>query len=338
MKKEEMTREEIHTENQENTEQPKKLSGKVIWGIVLLLLLCVVVSAAIFIPRLKKAAPTDGEDVIALLPETVGDEGTASGENGGTAGDASAAGESAGTGQDAASDASGTADSIRRVGGTTTLYSKMTVEDKKQVWQSSTSVDIFRKYYEGARSAGMEGKITVENDGSDDKKLIAPGTENTYTFWVKNPGQTVINYRVFFHEESDGYKIPIQVRLKCGNTYVFGTDDSWEEIGLLNSFEHASQLAPKNYASYTLEWRWPYRTESSFDTFLGNKATKKDIEQMILICTYGESDGTEETRLLGAKTGDDTIIWLWVLLAVLAAAAAVYMAGRMSKDRREADE
>lgn len=334
----EMNREENNKAIEEQAVQKKCLPRKAVWGLVLILLFGVIVSAAIFIPRLKRAAPTDGEDVIALLPETAGDENKASGESGGIAGSASVAGESAEAGQNAASDASGTADNVRRVGGTTTLYSRMTVEDKKQVWQSSTSVDIFRKYYEGARSAGMEGKITVENDGSDDKKLIAPGTENTYTFWVKNPGDTVINYRVFFHEESDGYKIPIQVRLKCGNTYVFGTDDSWEEIGLLNSFEHASQLAPKNYASYTLEWRWPYRTDSSFDTFLGNKATKKDIEQMILICTYGESDGTESTRLLGVQTGDDTNIWLWVLLALLGAAAAACMARRMARDRRKEGE
>lgn len=326
------------TKENENKEQPKKLSRKVIWGIVLILLLCVVVSAAIFIPRLRKAAPTDGEDVIALIPEEDAEEDAeADGDDAGESEDGTGDGADSGAAGEA-QEASGEAVSGIRRAGSPTIYAKMQTEDKKQVWTSSTSVDIFRKYYEGARSAGMEGKITVENDGSDDKKLIAPGTENTYTFWVKNTGQTVIDYRVFFHEESDGYKIPIQVRLKCDGAYVFGTDDSWEEIGLLNSFEHTGQLAPKNYAQYTLEWRWPYRTESSFDTFLGNKAVKKDIEQTIMIFTYGESDGTETVGLRGVQTGDDTNLWLWLLLAVLGAAAAACMARRMARDRRKEGE
>ena len=287
------------------------LNKKTIWGLVLVLLLAITVSAAVFVSNVKKHAPTEMDTVINLVPE-----------------DEEAAKESADkdttesqTEQDSSNDEiihievpksnlkNGTTyravsrEEKRQVG---TLDAEMIVEDEVQIWESETHVDIFDRAYYGTKEAGTENEITVENLGK--KNLIAPGTEEEYVFWVKNTGQVGIDYWVSFEEHNtSGYDIPLEVRVKCGDSFILGSKNKWEPIDKLDFVKHEGHLNIKNYARYTLEWRWQFERDDEYDTYLGNEAVGKDIVQEIVIHTYGEGYDRpiyETFSVMGVKTGD----------------------------------
>lgn len=301
----------------------EKKSKKKIWLIVFALLLAIAVSAGIFVSELKKKTPTEGDEVISLLPETSDDtkeeekdnqsvetdSDEASNSEGNTSSNdaADSNGDSAGNGEGQTEE--GTSTTVQR-----TLYAAMETEDENQAWGSTTAIDIFDEFYQNQNEEN-----TVENDGSDSMNLIAPGTEDSYTFWVKNTGEVSLDYKVWFEQiQTEGYDIPLEIRVKCGDTYVVGADDTWEDITALDSYEDNRTLKAKNYAQYTLEWRWPFEVDDDYDTYLGNEAVAKNIEQKIIIHTYGEADaaGWGGIGSVGIQTGDNAMLLGWSVLAV----------------------
>ena len=177
----------------------------------------------------------------------------------------------------------------------------------------------------------------------DDRKLIAPGTESEYTFWVKNTGETDISYRVSFDENQYGsLNIPLEVRVKCGDDYFLGSSSEWASIHELDKAEHEGKLREKNYARYTLEWRWPFEIDDVYDTALGNQAVKELLEQEIIIYTYGEGEDIpifDWITSTGVKTGDASngLLWLLILLLALAAMGCIYKINRR-RSQKEAEE
>ena len=87
--------------------------------------------------------------------------------------------------------------------------------DDKTVWTTNTKVEIFRVSYEN-------GEQVVTVNGSNGQKVIAPGTENSYTFKLKNTGTVALDYTL----EVDAYftpadiKIPISGRTNCDMTVL----------------------------------------------------------------------------------------------------------------------
>ena len=159
----------------------------------------------------------------------------------------------------------------------------------------------------------------------------SPGTGSEYTFWVKNTGETDISYRVSFDENQYGsMEIPLEVRVKCGDDYFLGNATEWASIHDLENVNHSGKLREKNYARYTLEWRWPFEIDDVYDTSLGNQAVKELLEQEIIIYTYGEGEdipifdtiiSTGESILdtiipSSVKTGDGANAVLWAGIAL----------------------
>lgn len=308
---------------------------KLIWGIVLALLLAIAASAGIYVSNLKETTPTENENVIALVPE----------ESDVQTGDDTAENADAASTEDETVQVEVPKSTLRK--GTTytavknekrqvgTLDAEMTVEDDVQIWQSETHVDIFDRTYYGTKAAGTENEITVENEGH--KNLIAPGTEEEYTFWVKNTGQVGIDYWVSFEEhDTPGYDIPLEVRVKCGDAYILGSKNKWEPMEKLDFLKHEGHLSVKNYAQYTLEWRWQFEIDDEYDTYLGNEAVNKDIVQEIIIHTYGEGYDRpiyETFSVTGVKTGDSANVLLWIILLILAIVAMYFIRKNTKKHK-----
>ena len=301
-----------------------------IWIIVFVLVLLIAISAGFYVSKLKNVTPTDGEDVIALVPEDGEEEADESGE--GSEGDDEVIDIEVPESSGAASKkggVQGTRQEKRQVG---LMEAEMTVEDDLQVWKTETEIDIFEKYYKGTREAGTRNEITVENGGYDDMNLIAPGTENTYVFWVKNTGQVGIDYTVTFEEHQKPiHTIPLEVRVKCGDTYLLGEDNQWVSIHKLDDLTHEGHLSVKHYAQYTLEWRWPFEIDEAHDehdTNLGNMAVTRNLEQEIIIRTYGEGYDRpiyEMFSVAGVKTGDMSNAFVYVVLMLAAIAACILL-------------
>lgn len=316
----------------------KNNNHKYLWGMVAALFLAVVLTASVYISNVKQMTPTENEDVIALVPDNT--ESTESAEDTEAAGNPEEASITQvetpkSSLKNGANSSGGTYTGQRQVG---TLDAEMTVEDENTVWSTMTKVNIFRKAYRGSKEAGTQNELTVENGmEEDDRNLIAPGTENDYTFWVKNTGQVGLDYRLWFEEHNTkGHELPLEVRVKCGEHYLLGSKDAWESIDALDSLEHEGHLSVKHYAQYTLEWRWPFeRGEDVYDTYLGDTAVEKLLEQEIIIHTYGEGYDRpiyETFAVMGIQTGDTASMLLWIVLAVFALAVLVYTRKRLKKD------
>ena len=318
----------------------KRGNHRYIWGIAFVLFLAVAITASVYISNVKQMVPMENEDVIALVPmgdDTQTEELDSEVPSEQNEKEIVKVGVPQSTLKNGVKTA-GTVTQQRQIG---LKKAEMITEDDVQVWGTETAVDIFKKYYTGTAEAGTEGEVTVENTGDvDDRKLFAPGTESEYTFWVKNTGETDISYRVYFEENQYGsMEIPLEVRVKCGDEYFLGNNSEWASIHELETVDHSGKLREKNYARYTLEWRWPFEIDDVYDTALGNQAVKELLEQEIIIYTYGEGEDIPifDTILSPGgsifdtiippvvKTGDAANIALWAGIALFCGAALVVL-------------
>lgn len=187
------------------------------------------------------------------------------------------------------------------------------VYDENTLWGTETEIEIFKISY-----ANGENVVTVHSDDSD--KLLAPGTENEYTFWLKNTGNITAHYTMeteAYFSNSE-YAIPVEVRMKdySGN-YLLGDDVSWDEVLRLNEISDTASLGPNSYASYTLEWQWPFESDDEYDTLLGNLALEEDLTLTIVIRTIATAEYV--------KTGDDANMTMWFLVVLITLLAVVVL-------------
>jgi len=196
----------------------------------------------------------------------------------------------------------------------------ITVHDDVRTWETTTQVDIFKIAYEN-------GEAVVTVDGMGDK-VIAPGTGNEYTFYLKNTGNVMLDYTLeieaFF--TPDTQPIPVEVRLKgYDGTYLLGAEDSWADVLELNQVKDEASISVNRYAYYTLEWQWPYESgDDAYDTLLGNLAVDEDLTLTIVIKTVATGeDMTTEIHTKPVGSGDDSHLLGWLGLTVAAVLAAV---------------
>ena len=96
---------------------------------------------------------------------------------------------------------------------------------------------------------------------SEDK--IAPMSENTYQFVIRNNNKFGISYDLNLIE-SNNYDINMKYRLKLNGNYVVGSDDKWVTAEELDQYN--IRLADETHDVYTLDWKW---FESENDTKIG---------------------------------------------------------------------
>lgn len=161
------------------------------------------------------------------------------------------------------------------------------LSDENTLWEGQTQIEIFRVSYENG-----EGQVTVNSNSGD--KLLAPGTENTYSFTLKNMGEADLDYRLtmqaFF---SDGETvIPVKARLiNYMDRYLLGSEAEYADVLELNTVDVSDSLSAGYIAPYTLQWQWPFDGDDEYDTWLGNLAADGDITLTIVINTYAEYGG-----------------------------------------------
>ena len=195
------------------------------------------------------------------------------------------------------------------------LDPEITVHDDVRTWETETKVDIFKIVYEN-------GEAVVTVDGMGDK-VIAPGTGNEYTFYLKNTGNVMLDYKLeieaFF--TPDTQPIPVEARLKgYDGTYLLGAEDSWADVLELNQVKDKASISVNRYAYYTLEWQWPYESgDDAYDTLLGNLAVDEDLTLTIVIKTVatGEDMETEFFKVPTVTTGDNAMLSGWIALAAV---------------------
>ena len=126
------------------------------------------------------------------------------------------------------------------------IGNKVTVYDGDTEYSSNTPLNIFTQtaYY------------VVEDK-------IAPTSENTYQFVIRNRNDFNIRYSLKA-EETNIYNINMKYRLKRNGYYVVGNDNKYVTADEIEQYN--IQLADNTYDVYTLDWKW---FEGSNDTEIG---------------------------------------------------------------------
>ena len=202
------------------------------------------------------------------------------------------------------------------------------VYDENTVWQGKTDIEIFRMSYKNG-----EGQTTVNSMDGD--KLLAPGTENTYSFTLENTGSNPVAYEMSMEAYfSDGEKvIPVVARVSDHKgRYLCGSKDAYVDVLELNKVKDSGTMKPGYVMPYTLSWEWPFEVDDEYDTWLGNMAVEEDITLTIVIHTLASytPDGDDGIP----KTGDTSGIGL-AFGAMVASMAGLLILLPIPRRRRE---
>lgn len=277
-----------------------------------LLFICVAATAAIVVERLSRHAINDAA-AIALVPSEVEKKAEAVEESRGNL---------------AVSDSVGSQAQPGAI-----------VSDSEKVWGTETQVEIFHITYEDSQ------RIVTVNSGDGDK-VIAPGTENAYTFWLKNTGNTAVDYEMELEAylTPDKAELPVDARMKSyEGAYLLGNDSKWDSVLKLDGIRDKAPLGVNRYAQYTLEWQWPYESgDDDYDTWLGNQAVNEDIALTIVIRTTASANIEPGAGGGLPKTGDTSNITFYIILAGAALFVMVLIlflaVGRRGEQEEDAQE
>lgn len=178
------------------------------------------------------------------------------------------------------------------------------IEDQYEViWGTDTQVELFRVSYENDRQ-----EVTVA--GRNNEKVIAPGTENTYTFAVKNKSTGWLDYKLIvqaFFTGLDGTdkEIPIQARLQ-GRQWLVGGETEYRPVLELDGAEETTSVGARRHINYTLQWQWPFEQDldgdgniddgDALDTWLASQG--RDISLTIRITVLAGYHQPDEDPVL----------------------------------------
>lgn len=151
-------------------------------------------------------------------------------------------------------------------------------DGQDNLWGEETEIEIFKVSYENG-----EQKVTVA--GKNNQKVIAPGTENLYTFLIRNTSGGTLDYKLVVEAVVTGLDgtdkvLPLQARLK-GLNWLVGEEDEFKPVLDLNGAEESAVLGFRESTEYQLQWRWPFEQDhdgdgsiadgDALDTWLGTQ-------------------------------------------------------------------
>ena len=124
----------------------------------------------------------------------------------------------------------------------------MTVYDDETNWSNWTKLNIFKNT-----------SYFVEDN------KIAPASENSYQFVIRNNNDFNIKYDLKLSENNE-FNINMRYRLKQNGEYIIGNDNEYVTYDKLNQYN--VNLVDNAYDVYTLDWKW---VESENDTQIGEQ-------------------------------------------------------------------
>lgn len=296
----------------------KKNSGSL--ASVILLLICVVLSAALLLDRLLTYSPAEDVQRIPLTRSNGLTHVTA-------------------TIPDAAAPRTGglmlTAPLMMATPGMDPIRRDdfgFRVKDDTTVWTGETAVEIFSIRYDNA-----SGETTVRS--RDGVKVLAPGTGSRYDFELQNTGRASLDYTMemdaWFSDTQ--YPIPVVVSVCDGaGHYYLGSGDEAADVLRLSEVKTAGTLAAGYVQGYSLAWEWPFEQDDAYDTMLGNLAVDEDITLTIQIRTTATGNPDPDAPGGAAPdTGDTIAVGMYAVLMVASLGGMLLLLLRRKEEPNE---
>ena len=281
----------------------KRNKSKIIWLFVLILFICVAITTLALTDIMDIFLPND-QGAISLIPEDTSETQDAPTDD---AEDPTTEPSTDSTSEPTTSTEPQATEPVRNP--------SIQIADDKTVWDTNTKIELFKISYENG-----EQVITVKSDDGD--KVIAPGTENTYTFKLKNTGDVALDYKV----EIEAYctpadiTIPITGRIcRYDGSWVVGGKESYVSAAELNKASDSATIGAGKFTYYTLDWLWPFESgDDELDTLLGSMAKDQDLSFTIVIKTTAteSSNPYDDSGITPPQTGDNSNLTLWFTLAI----------------------
>lgn len=136
------------------------------------------------------------------------------------------------------------------------------VYDDDKVFSQSTTLNIFTQtsYYVA-------------------KDRIAPGSQNTYQFVIRNNNNFGIKYSIDM-AETNLQNINMKYRLRLNGRYIVGNENDYVSFDELNQYDVILNNQSSN--EYELDWKW---IESSNDTEIGENIGSKYRLDLVIRAT-----------------------------------------------------
>lgn len=197
------------------------------------------------------------------------------------------------------------------------------VKDNTQVWTTDTEIDLFKVSYKNNK-----GEITVKSASKD--KVIAPGTNGSYTFDLKNTSKKSVDYKIWVETSitSNIKEIPLQTRMFGAKGWLLGSKNNWKDADKLDGITTTETLGSGKTAQYKIYWQWPFEQgKDAEDTNLGNISANEKITYKVVIHTLtAATTNTDNPKtntptnkkpvsvIQAIKTGDTAQIMKWAIL------------------------
>ncbi len=127
-------------------------------------------------------------------------------------------------------------------------------------------IDVFSINYKNS-----SGEIVVK--GANGDKVIAPGTDVSYTIRLRNVDKYALDYRLepglTFNSLQ---KLPILVRIiDPDDNYILGSATEWAPLEEIGDVYYTGILKKNETVEYVFQWMWPFESgNDAFDTSLGD--------------------------------------------------------------------
>lgn len=219
------------------------------------------------------------------------------------------------------------------------------VKDAEQVWKTETTIKLFSAEY-----TNKNGAVTVKS--ADSGHVIAPGTEGSYTFSLKNTGDTTADYKVWVEADisSNITGVPLETRMSGQSGWMLGGKHTWKSVDELDGVSAKETIDAGKSAEYTIYWQWPFeKGDDAADTRLGNASASAEQEMTYTVTIYtmtatstatakdkGQSGNRIKAISNAVKTGDTAQLMLWIFLA--AASLTVVIVLLVMKKRKNDKE
>ena len=218
------------------------------------------------------------------------------------------------------------------------------VKDDEQVWKTQTAIELFKADYKNT-----DGVVTVKS--ADGSKVIAPGTEGSYTFSLKNTSDTPADYKIWVEASlsSNMTGVPLETKMSSESGWLLGGKDTWEQAAALNGVSTSETIDAGRTAEYTIYWQWPFEQgNDATDTGYANAEASADQEMSYTVTIYtltaaatesgdqNQSDQPQKSFLQAVKTGDtmQTVVWVVVLICAAGVIIGMFILKKRKNDEK----